>query len=368
MKNKLMKAGILAMTMLMATTGCSSDKMSKEDTLDLNGYSLEELEAKALEEGAVHSAGMPDSWANWGSTWADLGDLYGFEHTDVDLSSAEEIAMFEAEKDNATKDIGDVGQSFGPVAEATGVTAKYKTSYWDEIPDWAKDDDGDWVVGYYGTTAIMTNRDLVPEPPTSFEDVLNGDYMVSLSDVTKGTQSQCALLAATLAYGGSEDDLTEGYEYFRQIAEQGRLDMAEGNLARLEKGEVACLFLWDFNALGYRDQIGENNPNIEFDICIPSEAAIQSGYATIINKYGNNPHAAAMAREYILSDEGQINLAAGYASPIRSSVELPEELVAVRIPVEQYANAVPIQDNSVWEKSVAEIGTRWQEEVIAYVK
>ena len=28
-----------------------------------------------------------------------------------------------------------------------------------------------------------------------------------------------------------------------------------------------------------------------------------SGYATIINKYGKNPHAAMLTREYILSDE-----------------------------------------------------------------
>ena len=34
------------------------------------------------------------------------------------------------------------------------------------------------------------------------------------------------------------------------------------------------------------------------------------------------PYAAALAREYILSDEGQINLAKGYARPIRDDVEI----------------------------------------------
>ena len=42
--------------------------------------------------------GMPDDWANWDDTWQGISDTYGLKHTDVDLSSAEELAMFEAEK------------------------------------------------------------------------------------------------------------------------------------------------------------------------------------------------------------------------------------------------------------------------------
>ncbi len=35
---------------------------------------------------------MPDTWANWKDTWADLKNLYGIEHSDTDMSSAQEIA------------------------------------------------------------------------------------------------------------------------------------------------------------------------------------------------------------------------------------------------------------------------------------
>ena len=66
------------------------------------------------------------------------------------MSSAEELAKFEAEKKDATADIGDVGIAFGPIAKDKGLTLSYKTSYWDEIPEWAKDDEGHWVVGYTG--------------------------------------------------------------------------------------------------------------------------------------------------------------------------------------------------------------------------
>lgn len=365
MKKKLCNLIISLIVGGTCLIGCGS----KESTnIDLNSLSVNEIEEKAKEEGVINSVGMPDTWANWVGTWTDLSSKYKLKHTDVDMSSAEEIAMFEAEKDDATKDIGDVGQSFGPVAEAKGVTSKYKTSYWDDVPDWAKDDDGDWIVAYYGTIAVMTNSKLVPNAPTSFEDILNGDYMVTLGDVAKGTQSQCAVLAAAIAYGGGEDNLQPGYDYFRKLAEQGRIDKGEGSIARLEKGEIACMFLWDYNALNYRDQITKNNAEAKFDISIPKEASIQSGYATIINKYSKNQHAAALTREYILSDDGQINLAKGYATPIRKNVKLPDEVKEKRIPDEQYVNARPISDNDVWEKSVAEIGIKWQEDVMAYAK
>ncbi len=170
--------------------------------VDLNSLTVAELQKKAQEEGRVESVGMPDSWANWVGTWTDLKDKFGIEHADVDMSSAEELAIFEAEKENATKDIGDVGQSFGPLAESKGLTLPYKTSYWDEIPEWAKDDNGDWVIGYYGTIAVITNRKLVPNPPKSFADILEGEFLGTPVNVAQAPQAVCAPLAAGIANGG----------------------------------------------------------------------------------------------------------------------------------------------------------------------
>ena len=334
----------------------------------LNEMSLEEIVAEAKKEERVDSVGMPDSWANWGETWKDIEKTYGLKHSDVDLSSAEELAVFEAEKNNATKDIGDVGQSFGPLAESKGLTIPFKTTYWESIPDWAKDDDGDWIIGYYGTITIITNRKLVPTPPKTFADILEGDYMVTAGDVMKGTQAQCAVLSAAIANGGSESDITPGLEFFKKLAEQGRLDKGEGNMSRLEKGEIACYFLWDFNSLGYRDQFKKNNAKAEYDIAVPSDGSVQSGYTTVINAYTKRPHAAALTREFILSDKGQINLAKGYAKPIRSDVKLPEDIAEKLLPDEQYQNASPIKDAKAWEETVKTLGTRWQEEVLAYSK
>lgn len=144
--------------------------------------------------------------------------------------------------------------------------------------------------------------------------------------------------------------------------------MGDTSVARLEKGEIEVAVLWDYNSLGYRSQIMENNPDANFEVSVPSDGAIQSGYCTIINKYTKRPYAAAVAREFILSDEGQINLAKGYARPIRDDVELPEDVKANLLPDDQYTNARFIEDQEAWDKAVADLSSSWQEEVVAYAQ
>ena len=336
--------------------------------LDLNSMSLDQIVAEAKKEGQLNTVGMPDSWANWGETWQEITEKYGIAHTDKDMSSSEELAVFQSEKQNATKDMGDVGMNFGPQAVAQGLTQPYKTSHWDDIPDWAKDQDGIWIIGYYGTISMMVNTKLVSNAPKSFQDLLNGDYKVSIGDVTKQSQAQCAVLAAAVALGGSETNIQPGIDFFAKLAEQGRLDKGDLSIDRLQKGEIAVAFLWDYNALGYKKQIVETDPGASFVVNIPGEGSIQSGYCTVINKYAKNAAAAALARDYILSDDGQINLAKGFAKPIRSNVKLPDDVKAQMIPDEQYKNARFIKDTEGWAKTAETIGDTWQDNVIAVAK
>ena len=117
----------------LGLTGCEDSAAPAAEAVDYNSMSLDDIIAQAKEEGQINSVGMPDTWANWVGTWDDIEEKYGITQADQDMSSAEEIAMFKQEGTDGTKDIGDVGQQWGPTAEAEGVTLKYKTSYWDEI-------------------------------------------------------------------------------------------------------------------------------------------------------------------------------------------------------------------------------------------
>ena len=100
-----------------------------EGSGDLTSLTLDEIIEGAKEEGEVASVGMPDDWANWAGSWQALSDQYGISHTDSDMSSAEELSTFENEKDAPTKDIGDVGQAFGPMAVEMDVVQPYKAKH-----------------------------------------------------------------------------------------------------------------------------------------------------------------------------------------------------------------------------------------------
>ncbi|EAI5346702.1 extracellular solute-binding protein [Campylobacter coli] len=288
-----------------------------------NSQAIDENLIKAAQaEGRVNSLAMPDTWANWKDTWADLKNLYDIEHSDTDMSSAQEIAKFKAEKKNASGDIGDVG-------------------------------------------AFIVNKDVVKDIPKTWQDLLKGNYKITVGDVSVAAQAVSAVLAANYALGGDEKDLSPALAFFNTLAKQGRLVNNDVSIANLEKGEVEVGLVWDFNGLGYRDKVGKDR----YEVLIPADGSVISGYTTIINKYAKHPNAAKLAREFILSDKGQINLAKGYARPIRiDHITLPDDIKAKLLPSEQYKNARAIKDQKAWEKSAKELPQLWQEKVIVDMK
>lgn len=325
---------------------------------------LKTLEDAARAEGAVNSVGMPDDWANWKGTWADLTAKYGLKHLDTDMSSAQEVAKFDAEKDNASADIGDVGAAFGPIATAKGVTQPYKPSTWEQVPEWAKDKDGHWALAYTGTIAFIVNKNLLhgSEIPKTWADLKTGKYKVSIGDVSTAAQAANGVLAAAIAFKGDETNIEPGLQLFTEIAKQKRLSLANPTIQTIEKGEVEVGVVWDFNGLSYKAKMARPD---DFVVLIPSDGTVISGYTTIINKYAKHPNAAKLTREYIFSDAGQINLARGNARPIRAEhVTLPDDVKAKLLPNEQYKNVTPIKNPDAWEKTAKALPQKWNEQVI----
>lgn len=149
------------------------------------------------------------------------------------------------------------------------------------MPDWAKDKEGHWALAYTGSIAFIIDKQQVKEIPHSWADLLKGNYVVTIGDVNSASQAVSGVLAANVALGGDEKNLKPALEFFGKLAKAGRLSVTD---------------------------------------------PVISGYTTIINKYAKNPNAAKLAREYIFSDVGQINLARGYARPIRAQhITLPRQ-------------------------------------------
>ena len=340
----------LALAMMLTVCGALAE-------VDLNSYSLDEIIAKAKEEGHVESVGMPDSWANWGDSWKGLTETYGIAHTDDDMSSAEELNMF---KNDSTRDIGDIGTGFIQVALDEDLVQSYKTSYWDTVPEWAKGADGKWMIAYTGCTAFIYNNDLTSEPaPASWEDVRKGSYKLTIGDVTGGATGQGVVISTAFAFGGDLENLQPAYDFWTEMAKAGRIDKGDILLARIQAGEVECGVSWSWNVLNYRD----STPNYKFTLAIPSDGSVMTGYASVISKNSDTPFAAALAREYIFSDAGQINLAKSGALPTRTDVVVPDEYKA--FDPSTYANAVSsFSDAEAYSNACLEVSEWWNENII----
>lgn len=363
MKRKIIYQVVALLSSAVMLVGCGNQKIDNS-SLKLTGLSVQELAEKAKEEGSISSVGMPDDWANWKSSWSAISEKYGITHDDTDMSSAEELSMFESEKDAPTKDIGDVGQAFGQTAIDMDVVLPFKASTWDSIPDWAKDPEGRWVISYYGTLSCMTNVDNVGTEITSWDDLLNSDATLTIGDVTTAASSQLSVLSCAYANGGGVDNIEPAIAYFKELAQQGRIDTAEYSQERMVRGEVDVMTTWDYLTLAYRDITLSENPNMNLACHVMSDGSVQSGYALVINKYAPHPYSAALTVEYMLSDEGQINRAQGYARPIRSDVEIPEDVASKMIDNAEYSNGIPLTDNEALTKACQEIAERWEEEII----
>lgn len=372
-------ASAMAMSIL---TGCGGGEEKKEPMPEvevdpdakvvLNGeeMALSELVKNAQSEGEVQSVGMPDDWADWKDSWEGIKSTYGLAHEDVDMTSAEELSQFAAEKDDPTKDMGDIGLSMTPEAIKQDVIGTFKASTWDQFPDWAKDPEGRWIMTYTGSIAFIANTESTGgKCPTSWKDVEKGDYLVSVGNVLGGAASQVAVLSCALANGGSLEDVQPGIDYFKALAKDGRLDTGDTTSARMASGEmVCCVGNYDYSVLAWRDNIVAENPDMKLDITIPSDGSVTNGYAQIINKYAPHANAAGLAIEYLCSDEGAIDRARGYARPTKEGVELPSDVADKLLGDDLYENCTNISDVEGLNDACAKIAELWEKEVLPLVR
>jgi putative spermidine/putrescine transport system substrate-binding protein len=317
------------------------------------------LEAGARAGGAVNSYGMPNDWTNFGAIWGVFTAKYGLTHSDTDMSSAEEIQKFDAEKNNPVADMGDIGIQFGPVAITAGVADCYKPTSWDKIPDWAKDPNGCWTAWYQGTIVFAVNTTVVPNPPASWADLLKPEYKgkVAMSDPRTTGQGAMAFMAANLAMGGDESNLQPGFDYFKKLSDAGNFVATSPTSAAIEKGEAGVAILWDYNALPVRDTLAAATPATPITVVVPSDGTVSAPYVCVLNKYGAHKDAARLMEEYVLSPEGQILQSQKYARPIRTDVQLPAD-IAAKFP-KGYEATKTIKDWVKLAASIKTLATEW---------
>ena len=112
-----------------ASSAASADAtMAADDTMC--GTTVDEIAAKAKEEGNVNLIALPDTWANYGGILKSFRDTYGLEApvANPDASSADELTAITTLAGQPDKpDSIDIGPSFTAQAMADGLIEPYKT-------------------------------------------------------------------------------------------------------------------------------------------------------------------------------------------------------------------------------------------------
>jgi len=374
-RNFIKRAGALGLSATALSAfleACGSTSTTTSSAPNLAGpIDMQTLMSNAKKEGKLEAIGIPPEWADYADILAGYTSKYVpvDYKTEAEYSSAQELVVFKNSIHHPHGDIGDVGFAFGPKAIQQGLVTPYKHSRWDDIPANLKDPNAYWCTEYWGAQALVINTDLVKNPPSSFQDLLNPAYknMIGIDgDPRQATDAFIAVYSAALANGGSLDNIQPGIDFFAKLKKMGNFTVARASEANIAKGEVAISIKWDYLGLGHRDDL-KGKPNLS--VVIPSDGSIAGPYVSIVNKTAPHPYAARLWIEYIFSDEGQLFYLKGYAHPARYDAlvkanKVPADLAAKLPPAAQYAHVKFVTNLSQQTNATSVVSQNWGPQVL----
>ena len=331
------------------------------------GTTIDEIAAKAKEEGKVNLIALPDTWANYRGIIDSFVEKYGIEAPvmNPDASSADELTAVETLRGQPDMpEVLDIGPSFVEQAKAAGYLESYKPVVWEEIPESLKGEDGTWVGSYYGVLAIATNATIQPNVPKTWQDLKKPEYKGQVTingDPREAGAAFAAVVAAALANGGSFDDIMPGIEYFAELKKLGNLQTIDVTEAAVLSGEVPIALDWTYNFPGLRPALEE--AGFDFQIIVPADGVYGGYYAQSVVTEAPHPCAARLWLNHLVSDEGALGYLEGGAIPARYAALLEKGLitdeVAANLPPAEVIAAISFPTQEQVDKAKALITENW---------
>lgn len=319
-------AALVASLITLTACGSNSDTEADETTSSVAESTADcpaaDLKTAAEAEAKVNLIALPDNWANYKGILEAFGTKYpNIEHpvANPDASSADELTAVETLKGQDTMpDALDVSPAVAQEVDAKNLWEPYKPCGWEEIPADLKDPDGKWVAAYYGVMAIGSNNAIVKEAPTSFADLKDPKYkgQVALNgDPREAGAAFAAVMAASIANGGSFDDILPGIKYFAELKKSGNMSGTDVTEATVLSGDTPIFIDWTYNYPGLLPKLAENG--IEITTNVPSDGVYGGYYAQGVVAGSPHPNAAKLWIDHITSDEGALGYIVGGAVPAR---------------------------------------------------
>ncbi len=285
------------------------------------GTTIDEIAAAAKTEGQVNLIALPDTWANYKGILDSFKAKYGIKApvANPDASSADEltaIATLRGQPD--MPEVVDVGPSFTSQMVDKGYAETYKPTVWDEIPDNLKDPDGKWVAAYYGVLSIASNTTLVKNPPQTWADLKKPEYKGQVTingDPREAGAAFAAVMAASLANGGSFDDIMPGIQFFADLKKAGNLQQIDVTEAAVLSGDVPIALDWTYNFPALQTAL--QDAGFAMQVVVPTDGVYGGYYAQSVVTEAKHPCAARLFLEDLVGDDGALGYLQGGAIPAR---------------------------------------------------
>jgi len=333
-----------------STTAGGQSAATATSAADFGG--LDALVTAAKKEGTLQAIALPRDWANYGALIDGFEKKYGIkiEVENPDGSSQDEITAVTSRKgQDRAPDVLDLGSSFALSAAQQGLLAPYEVASFADIPEGQKDPKGQWYNDYGGYISIGCDAKRVKTCPTSFKDLLKPEYkgQVALNgNPTKSGSAFGGVYAASLASGGSFDDIQPGLDFFAELKKNGNYTPVESTPATVEKGETPISIDWDYLNAGYAEEF--KSKGVDWTVTVPEDGKFSQYYSQAINKDAPHPAAARLWQEYLYSAEGQNLWLAGFARPaLMTSMEKAGTLdkdAAAKLPEVSGTPSFPTED------------------------
>jgi putative spermidine/putrescine transport system substrate-binding protein len=278
------------------------------------------LVTAAKKEGQLNAIALPRDWANYGALLDGFTKKYGIKINDENPegTSQDELTAITSRKGQSrAPDVVDVGSSFALTGDTQGIFAPYKVATFAKIPSSQVASDGTWYNDYGGYISIGCNATKVAVCPTTFADLLKPQYkgMVALNgDPTQAGAAFAGVFAASLANGGSFDNIQPGIDFFAKLKKAGNFNPVQSKQTTVESGETPITIDWDYLNAGYAKEF--KSQGINWKVAVPTDGLYANYYSQAINKDAPHPAAARLWEEYLYSSEGQNLFLQGFARPV----------------------------------------------------
>ena len=159
---------------------------------------------------------------------------------------------------------------------------------------------------------------IVPNAPKTFADLKKPEYkgLVALNgDPRQSGAAFAGVMAASLANGGSADDIMPGIQFFSDLKKSGNLAASDVTSATLLSGETPIAIDWSYNLPGLQSQLEDAGLTVETDF--PTDGVYGGFYSQGVVKDSPHQACAKLWIEHILSDEGALGYLQGGAMPAR---------------------------------------------------